>query len=341
VTYVEEFGWHGSCFDAAARCMTDDPTYGSEYLAGVLAASALDVGWCYLAADGTSLGMSRDELATRCRQADLYLNLDGVNEIPETELCRRRVLVDVDPVFTQIGGHGMSGNFVAYDVCFTYGENVHRPGCDMPTGGTCWLPTRQPVVLDIWTVAPGDPSSPLTTVINWSAYGDRVYEGREYGQKDREFEPYFHLPREVDRPMELAVSAPDDVRCRLRAGGWRLADPLAVTRSPACYQQYIRDSRGEFCVAKHAYVVTRSGWFSDRSAGYLASGRPVVVQDTGFSDFLPTGDGLLAFKTPVEARSAIADLDRDYEEHCRAARVIARDHFDSRLVLCDLLERSL
>jgi hypothetical protein len=341
VTYIEDYGWDASCFDPAAGAMTDDPTYGIEYFSRVLEAHNLDIDWCYLAAAGTPRGMSRHELAARCRAADLYLNLDGVNHIPETALCRRRALIDVDPVFTQIGGHGLAGSLANYDVLFTYGENVHRRGCDMPTGGARWLPTRQPVVLDMWDMTPGEPSAPLTTVINWSAYGDREYQGRVYGQKDREFEPFFDLPHEVDRAMELAVNPPDGIRERLLAGGWSLIDPFDVTRSPCDYQRYLRASRGEFCVAKHAYVSTRCGWFSDRSAGYLASGRPVVVQDTGFSDFLPGGEGLLPFNTPAEARAAIAELDGDYERHCLAARQIARHFFDARTVLCDVLERSL
>src|SRR5262249_42480504 len=160
-----------------------------------------------------------------------------------------------------------------YHALFTYGENVHRHGCDMPDGGVKWLPTRQPVVLSLWAVQAGDPTAPLTTVMNWSAYGDRVHEGRIYGQKDREFEPLLSLPRDCAETMEVAVSAPTAVRTRMKEGGWRLANPLEVTRDPWAYQCYLRGSRAEFSVAKHGYVSTNCGWFSDRSCGYLASGR--------------------------------------------------------------------
>src|SRR5262249_33790843 len=156
------------------------------------------------------------------------------------------------------------------------GENVHRPGCEMPAGGVQWLPTRQPVVPDLWPVTSGEVNAPLTTVMNWSAYGECEYQGRVYGQKDREFAPFFALPHETGESMEIAINAPAEVRERLALGGWRLADPREVTHTPAVYQDYLQGSRGEFSVAKHAYVSTRCGWFSDRSTGYLAAGRPVV-----------------------------------------------------------------
>jgi len=321
--------------------MTADPTYGLAYLLRLLRPHSLEDRWCYLAEDGTPHGMPRERLAQLCRECDVYFNLSGINWIPELEECRRRVLVDTDPVFTQIGGHGLAGPFYRYHTLFTYGENVHRPGCDMPTGGARWLPTRQPVVLDQWPVGTGDPNAPYTTVINWSAYGDREYEGRVYGQKDREFEPFFSLPRDTGEAMEMAINGPAAVRKRLADGGWRLADPSEVTRDPWTYQQYLRASRAEFGVAKHGYVCTQSGWFSDRSSAYLATGRPVVVQDTGFSDFLPCGEGLLAYRSPEGAVAAIRALRDNYDRHCRAARSLAEEYFDARRVLTDLLERSL
>jgi hypothetical protein len=177
--------------------------------------------------------------------------------------------------------------------------------------------------------------------MNWASYKDVEFEGRVYGQKNRQFEPFFSLPHETVEVMELAVNAPVEVRERMSKGGWRLADPRQVTQDPWTYQRYLQTSRGEFSVAAHAYVSTRSGWFSDRSSGYLASGRPVVVQDTGFSDFLPCGKGLLPYSTPSEAVAAIKQLRKDYDMHCRAAREVAEEFFDARRVLTDLLERSL
>jgi hypothetical protein len=339
VTFFEDYGWPESCYDPSRDEMTSDPSYGIAYLLKLLRPHGLEDRWCYLAEDGTAYGMPRERLAQLIRECDVYFNLSNINWIPELEACRRMALVDTDPVFTQLGGHGMGGPFSRYHTLFTYGENVHRPGSDMPTGGARWLPTRQPIVPDLWPVEPGYPAAPFTTVMNWSAYGDVEHEGRVYGQKDREFEPFFALPRETGEPMELAVNAPTEVQNRLLAGGWGLADPLEVSRDPWTYQRYLRASRAEFCVAKQGYVSTRCGWFSDRSAGYLASGRPVIVQDTGFSDFLPCGTGLLAYRTKEEAMAAVHRLREDYGEHCRAARAVVEECFDARRVLTEMLER--
>jgi hypothetical protein len=341
VTFFEDHGWPRSCYDPSVNDMTDDPSYGINFLKGLLRPYCLEKNWCYLAADGTAHGMSREELAQRCREADIYFNLSNVNWIPELELCRRRILVDTDPAFTQIGGFGMGLPFERYARLFTYGENVHRSGCTMPTADQRWLPTRQPVVLELWPVNSPLVESCWTSVMNWSAYGDREFQGRVYGQKDREFEPFFLLPRLAGQPMELAVSAPPEIRERLILGGWRIVDPLAVTRTTESYQTYLSQSYGEFCVAKHGYVSTRCGWFSDRSAGYLASGRPVVVQDTGFSDNLPCGRGLIAWRTPAEAIAAMERVNADFVAHCSAARAVAKEFFDAAKVLTDLLEQSL
>jgi len=341
VVFCEEYGWPDSCYDPARDVMTADPRYGVAFTQDLLDRHGLGDRWCYLAENGTAYGMPRERLAEFCRACDLHVNLSNVNWIPELEHCRRRVLVDTDPVFTQIGAHGLGKPASWYHALFTYGENVHQAGCDMPTGGVRWLPTRQPVALDLWPVEKGDPSAALTTVLNLASGGDAEYEGRVYGGKNRELARFLDLPGRTGELMELAVGVPLATRERLLAGGWRLADPLEVTRTPWSYQRYLRASRGEFSIAKHAYVSTRCGWFSDRSSGYLASGRPVIVQDTGFSRFLPCGTGLLPFETPGEAVAAIRRVREDYDTQCAAARHIAEEFFDARRVLTDLLGRSL
>jgi hypothetical protein len=341
VTYFEDWGWESSCYDPRTDEMTADPAYGVGYLSALLREHGLDDRWSYFAENGRCFGLPRDAIAQACRECDVYFNLSNINQIPELDLCRRRVMIDTDPVFTQIQRQGMDPDFARYSARFTYGENVHRRNCTMPTSDFTWMPTRQPIVLELWPVTPGDPASPITTVMNWSAYGDHESNGKMYGQKDRMLEPYLDMPRELGLQTRLALSAPDPVKQRLEAGGWGWTDATAVTRDTRSYQQFIRDSKAEFCVAKHGYVTTRCGWFSDRSSGYLASGRPVVVQDTGFADFLPCGRGLMTYQHPEEARAAIRSLDDDYPGHCRAARAIAAEYFDSRVVLSDLLARSL
>ena len=341
VTFFEDWGWPDSCYDVGRNIMTSDPTYGIDYVLKLLRPHGLEKDWGYLAQDGTAHGLSRAELAARLRECDAFFNLSGVNYIPEIDAAKRRILVDTDPVFTQIGVHGFQVPFSNYTALFTYGENVGRPGCTMPTAGQHWIPTRQPVVLDLWPVLPGNASAPITTVINWSAYADRTHEGTVYGQKDREFEPFVTLPNDVSTPFEIAFNGPTPIKDRLSAGGWNTLDPREVTADPFTYQRFIARSKAEFCVAKHGYVSTRSGWFSDRTSGYLASGRPAVVQDTGFGDFVPTGKGLLTFRTPDEAKAALRALDDDYPGHCVAARAVAESYFDSRKVLGEMLEKSI
>jgi hypothetical protein len=341
VAYVEDYGWPDSCYDPSRAAMTGDPGYGVAFLVDLLRPHGLAERWCFLAQDGRAHGMAREDLAEFCEECDLYLNLSNINWIPEFERCRRRVLVDTDPVFTQIDAHGFGGPFSRYHELFTFGENVHRPESEMPTAGARWLPTRQPIVLDLWTVSAPDAARPFSTVINWSSFEDVEYEGNVYGQRAREFGPFFTLPRDTRQPMEIAVNAPEEVRAALERGGWRLVDAHRITRTPSTYQRYLSESRAEFGVAKHGYVTARCGWFSDRSAAYLASGRPVVTQDTGFSDFLPCGSGLLYYRTRGEAVAAIERLRNDYPAHCRDARSVAEECFDSRRVLAELLERAL
>jgi hypothetical protein len=340
VFFFENYGWERSCYDPEQNDRTGDASYGIAYLKKILSRYGLEKNWCYLAEDGVAHGMSRQDLTDICSTADVYFNLSNINWIPELELCSRRVLVDTDPVFSQIGGFGL-GSYSRYHVLFTYGENVHQPGCDMPDHGYRWLPTRQPVVLDCWPVTSGDPSKAFTSVMNWTNFGAKEYQGKKYGQKDQEFEPFFSLPKSVDQSMELAVAAPKQVRERMLAGGWRLANPKAVTADPWTYQKYIESSKAEFCVAKHAYVSTQCGWFSDRSTAYLAMGRPVVVQDTGFSRFLPASSGLLAYRNPTEAINRIQQVRDNYSNECKAARQTVESYFNSTIVLSELLENSL
>jgi hypothetical protein len=344
VIYFEDYGWKESCYDPSRDRMSGDPRYGIAYLLSLFRRHGLAIRWCFLAQDGTAHGMSREELADCCRGSDLYLDLSNVNSIPESALCRRRVLVDTDPVFTQIGALG-SAPISDYDVLFTFGENVHLPGCTMPTADRTWLPTRQPVLASLWPVEKADPAAPFTTVTSWDTGGYR-HRGRIFGGKAREFEPLFTLPKDTGEDMEIAVSIEPKITDsktvlqRLTNGGWRVRDAIEVTRTPSCYQKYLAASRAEFSVARNGYVSAQCGWFSERSAAYLASGRPVILQDTGFSKVLPCGEGLLAYRNRCEAIAAIKRLREDYDAHCRAARMLAEDFFDSRRVLSRLLEQS-
>ncbi|HYO50573.1 MAG TPA: glycosyltransferase family 1 protein, partial [Chloroflexia bacterium] len=220
---------------------------------------------------------------------------------------------------------------------------IGRPDCTVPTLGMDWLPTVPPVVPDLWQWAAPAPDASFTTIANWQAYGSVTYEGERYGQKDEEFMRFISLPRATSQKLELALSgASASVVEHLRASGWAVRDASRpVGTDLEAYRLYISHSRGEFSVAKNAYVKTCSGWFSDRSVCYLASGLPVVLQETGFSDWLPTGMGVLPFSTLEEAADCIRRVNADYAAHQRAARELAEEVFSHEVVLPRLLEAAL
>ncbi len=234
-----------------------------------------------------------------------------------------------------------------YHVHFSYGANIGQENCTIPTNGVQWLPTVPPVAPEIWRSEEAEKEAlrthPLngafTTVANWTAYGEVHYQGEPYGQKDKKFLRLLKLPSRVEQRLELALAgANSETRGRLSEEGWTVRNAFEISRDLPLYQHYIACSRGEFSAAKHGYVKTRSGWFSDRSVCYLASGRPVILQDSGFSDWLQTGRGVLAFTSLEEAIQCIEQVNADYPAHCRAAKEIAEDTFSYEKVLPRLLE---
>jgi hypothetical protein len=319
------------CFDPVGNEMTDDASYGIEVLRGLCESFEIGEQWAYRDIGRRWHGLGGEAVAEVFADADLLLDVGGTSRLPEFALARRRAYVDMDPVFTQLGAFGAHWRLDDYDVLFTYGANTQQ----LPSDGRRWLPLRPPVVADVWD-APAGGDGAWTTVAHWSAYG-AVRVGEEtYGQKDVEFRRFAPLARLVPYPLEIAVDADD--ADELRTAGWRLVDPLPVSRDPWSYRDYVWGSRGEFTVAKNAYVKTRSGWFSDRTATYLASGRPAVVQDTGLNGALAGGEGLLLYRTLDEAASALALVESDYEGHCAAARALAAEYFDAGRVLTRLLD---
>jgi hypothetical protein len=346
VYFLEDSEDYPSCYDPSRDGMGTDPGYGLAFAAHCFGRVGLGECWAYHDAHaGSWHGPAAGRVLDACRRADLVLNLSGVN--PLGPWCRdvpARVLVDTDPVFTQVrhlqdpAARERAGE---HNVFVTFGENFGRPACTTPDDGFPWRPTRQPVVLDAWPVTPGPARGKFTSVLQWDSYRARVHDGRRYGMKSESFGPFWELPRLSGQAFELALGSEAAPREQLRARGWGVRDPLEVTRDPWTYQEYLRQSRAEFGIAKHGYVTARTGWFSERSAGYLASGRPVVVQDTGFTDWLPAGRGVLAFTTPEEALAAVEAVAADYEGHARAARALAEQYLDARRVLTRLLDQAL
>jgi hypothetical protein len=336
---LEESGWPYSSYDPVTRHWHVHPDTGLRVVRALVADHGMDVPVCFVNRDtGRVDGADWAEVKRMLGAADLLLNVGGVCWLPEFRLCRRRALVDMDPLFTQVAQFGAKV-LPDYHVHFSYGGNIARPGCTVPIGGVDWLPAVPPVVPDLWEGADPPADAPFTTVANWGSYGGLTHEGEYYGQKDEEFLRLLDLPGRTSQRLELALSGGQSVRDRLRAAGWSVRDAGDdVSTDVATYRAYITGSRGEFSAAKHAYVKTRSGWFSDRSVCYLAAGLPVVLQDTGFSDWLPTGRGVMSFSSVDEAADCIGQVNADYLAHRRAAREVAGRVFDYRAVLPRLLD---
>ena len=320
------------------------------WLEAVMAAAGMGGRFALLYDGGRRcLGLDRAALLQRCQGADVLFNVMGYLDDEEIlAAARRRVFVDIDPGFPQLWrALGLHDAFAGHDAFVTVGANVGRPGCAVPDCGLDWIPTRPPVDLAQWPAGPplsGRAAARLTSVATWRGpFGPVEYDGTTYGLRVHEFRRYADLPRRlpgVRFELALDVDATDagDVN-RLERGGWRLADPRAVAGDCGSYRDYVTGSAGEFLVAKQMYVRTGSGWVSDRSAGYLACGRPVVAQDTGLADQLPTGEGLLTFTDPDGAAAAVAEVTGNASRHAKAARDLAAEYFDAPRVLGSLLAR--
>lgn len=295
---------------------------------------------------GKTVGVSHAELLEAARGADLLLNLSG-SLVDEDLLgaARRRAYVDLDPAFTQLWQEveGIDMGFDGHDVFFTVGLTIGTPDCEVPTCGIDWIPVPPPVVLDMWPSGGRLQHDALTTVANWRGYGSIRLNGTLYGQKAHSLRPLLDLPERTGTRFALALGIhpgeEDDVRA-LEQHGWKLLDPLRFAGDPDAYWWFIRGSKAEFGIAKSGYVLSRCGWFSDRSACYLAAGRPVIAQDTGFRTALPAGEGLFAFTTSEDVGAAVDALRSDYGHHARAARALAVEHLDSDRVLGRILEKA-
>lgn len=344
VFYIEDDG--STPFDPVNETRTMDLTYTFEYMARHFEPFGLGDRWTYMDADGNYLGpMSKARAHEVLRTSDVLLNVSAGNILREEHLHPpARVLIDADPPYLQIWaeqGFQDTVEFLAqHTTLLTFAENFGKPGCRVPSGGFDWQTTRQPVVLHLWPFVFKPDAVALTTVMNWRIARDTEYQGEVYGQKDQEFRKFIRLPGRTSQILDIGMGHPKAPRDLLRQKGWRLHDPFPPTRDLWTYQSYLANSRGEFSVAKNAYVRPWSGWFSERSTCYMATGKPVVLQDTGFSEWLPTGEGVLSFTTLDEAVEAIEEMNADYERHCKAARRLVEEHFNSDDVLRDLLAKA-
>ncbi|MBA3746402.1 MAG: glycosyltransferase family 1 protein [Solirubrobacterales bacterium] len=347
VFYLEDAGW--LMYDTHAREYVEYSAQAIAFLERTLRelSPSLADRWHLRTPGGRCLGLERDAIGELVADADLLLNVSGSCLLrDEYRACSRKVLIDTDPGLNHFVNYPRQdadppldgvASFRAHDHFFTYAERLGRHDCALPALGIDWLPTRPPVVLDRWQPEP--PGTTWTTVMSWNNWKPFADVTMSYGSKEMEFPHVEGLPSRTDAPLEIAVGGSDAPRKRWTAAGWSVLDSHAISATADAYQSYVQRSRGELSVAKNSYVATRSGWFSCRSACYLAAGRPVVLQDTGFSEVMPTGEGLLAFSGADEAAAAIAAAEADYAHHARAARELARSELDSDLVVGSLLAR--
>jgi hypothetical protein len=353
VYYVEDTGtW---AYDADRATLTEDHSYPTRYIGGLMQWAGFGNRWAYRASGPRAgvYGLPAATLDDILRTADVLLNLTGATVLRDEHLrVPTRIYVETDPVLPQIEiaqGHRFTIDLLAaHTHHFSFGENLGTPGCPLPTAPFTYRPTRQPVVRDWWQGSPvvrrdgpaADAPLRFTTVANWQQDGkDVTWNGETYTwSKHHEFMKVRALPERTPFTLELALACGDVAAIRtLTAHRWRVIDALAMSRDHLPYRRYITRSDGEFTVAKDQNVRLRSGWFSDRSACYLAAGKPVVTQDTGFGRVLPTGRGLFAFTSMDDALAAFEAIGADPSGHAKAAAEIAAEYFDADRVVGRLL----
>jgi len=337
VFLVEAASYPDSCYDPIRDEMTSDPTYGLRVLDETLAAMGLRDCWSFRDAAGTHHGAGRSRLYRQFAAADVFIDMGTHGAFADeaaTSACS--VLLDGEPAATQMKRAQRSAEgfeVTAYDAFFTVGQNVGTSVSTAPTAGVAWKHVFYPVSCGRVAVSAPPRDAAFTTVMSWSAHDRISWNGSTYGAKDIEFEKFMLLPTLTGAPVELSVAGRSIPHDRLAAAGFRVRDAHAVSLRLDDFRAYIAGSLGEFSVAKNVFVATRSGWFGDRAAAYLAAGRPVVMQETGFSSHLPTGRGLFAVETAEEAAAAMDEVSRDYATHSAAARSIALEYLDTTVVL--------
>jgi hypothetical protein len=337
VYFVEKSGYPRSCYDPVKNVMSDDCSYGVATLNSVLARFDLADKWCFVDAAGRYHGLSREHVEAVFKSAELFVDMGTHGSwLEEATGAGLRVLIDGEPGFTQMKMEkrlAAGGEPPDYDVYYTTGRNVGTENSTAPTAGKQWRPLFHPVVVSLFCPQVVNVDAPFTTVMNWQSYEPLEYNGTTYGHKDVEFKKFIDLPSLATTPVELAVSGENVPFEHLINTGWRIRDAHRITASVESFKNYIYASKGELSVCKNGYVMTNCGWFSDRSAAYLASSRPVVMQDTGFSAHIPCGQGLFAVCTVDEAAAAINEISSDYERHSTWAREVAIEYLDAPRVL--------
>ncbi|MCA1625801.1 MAG: SOS response-associated peptidase [Acidobacteria bacterium] len=341
VCFVEDSDDYPACYNPEIFECGIDASYGLRFINECFDRLGLKENWAYYDAHKNQwFGKPKETILDFFASVDVLLNVSGVNPLRDWALrVPKRVFIDTDPAFIQIR-HLTDENArklaEKHNAFFTFGENFGAGDCLIPVDGFEWKPTRQPIVLDEWKVTKGNKNNRWTTVMQWDSYRTLEYNGQTFGMKSASFDEYTNLPQMTTERFELVLgseTAPGDF---LQSKGWKITNPLIPTHTPWTYQKFIQNSKAEWTIAKHGYASSRSGWFSERSACYLASGRPVLTQETGFSKFIESGGGLLSFSSKEEVLEGIEKINKNYDAHCKTAREIAISYFDYEKVLSKL-----
>ncbi len=331
------------CRDAQGQPCAPQQSENLRYLQNVMTRHELGDAYAVSTGGGDHwFGLSRAKVQERLRQSAFLLNIMGyLNDEQLLAAAPRRVFLDIDPGIGQMWcSLGWADVFRGHDNFVTIGEKIGQANCPIPTCGLDWITWHQPVVLEHWPRVVND-SRAFTSIATWrGTYAPIEFEGKRYGQRVHEFRRFVSLPQLSGRQFDLALDIhPDDREdlTLLQENGWTLHSPQSVACDPWVYRNFIQQSGAEFSIAKGIVVDTQCGWFSDRSICYLASGKPVIVQDTGLKDLYPTGEGLITFSNLDEAAAGVEAVASNYNRHARAAREIANEYFDSDKVLRELL----
>jgi len=317
--------------------------YPASYVNASLAPFGLETNWIYRT-DKDSRGLQIDRFKEICRTADLLI----MRATPlwtwreEYDWPKRRAFIDVDPGFTQItlanGDQGWLAGVARAERRFTLAQRIGEADCPIPQTGGPWLKTLPPVYLPEWPAAESE-ASHFTSIIRWQGFREVTHNGMSYGQRDQEFPTYFDLPRATSQTFRLAQMGMKPEL--LTQHGWEVVAGEVISRTPNSYREFIQNSRAEFSVPKNGYVKMRGGWFSDRSVCYLASGRPVLIEDTGLRDIFPVGEGLVTFHDLPGAIAGVAEISAHYERHRRAARALAENVFSTERILPEFLRAAM
>lgn len=342
VVFLEDSDDYAACYNPLTNEMNTNPSYGLHFIDEAFKKLNLSSQWAYYDAHTSQwFGKTKAQMFDFFASTDVLLNVSGVNPLRDWLLpIPKRVFIDTDPAFTQIRhltDENARKRAVKHNHFFTFGENFCAADCSIPDDGFDWKPTRQPIVLDAWKLTKGNKNNCWTTVMQWDSYRKLEYNGQIFGMKSASFDDYANLPQMTPEKFELALGSETAPVKILQSKGWKITNPLIPTRTPWTYQKFIQNSKAEWTIAKHGYASSGSGWFSERSACYLASGRPVLTQETGFSKFIESGRGLLSFSSKEEVLDGIEKINAGYDEHCKKAREIAANYFDYEKVISKLL----